>query len=430
MRRKLIVLIAIVLCATSVRAEFKVGVSTRDITPTESLPMWGYGLPNRPENMSTGVHDPLSARAIVIHAGGEKMAIVGLDLGRAPDERMVTRLRENLKQKAGIEHVLFGGSHTHHGPAVEMEAAPGEAIHRYYQQLERALDEVVLEASQGAVDAKMGWASADSDWNRNRREDAVIKVRDPELLVIRFDTLDDAPIATLVNFAGHPTVHPPQWNKYSAEWPGVMKREVDKAMGTTTVFIQGAAGDLQCEMDDSLWGEKDFIEEVGSGIASEVIPLARTIRTAVPEDTSIQGTYKEFDVPLRIDLTVDANVERLRAAYGGRMFDAYHAKYVGNRMHPRLTTILLNDALAFVGVSGEFFSEHSLYLKHHLEDLPLVFAGYCNGHDLYFPTIKGAAEGGYGASPAVAWVEVGAPERMINEALISLFDMRGLLGTL
>jgi hypothetical protein len=51
--------------------------------------------------------------------------------------------------------------------------------------------------------------------------------------------------------------------------------------------------------------------------------------------------------------------------------------------------------------------------------------GYCNDYQQYFPTIEAAAEGGYGADPAVAPAEVGAGERVMDRALVHLYQMRG-----
>src|SRR4051794_20357453 len=65
--------------ATQPAAGFRAGYARRDVTPTEPVPMWGYGA--RHAALSQGVLDPLHADALVIDAGGRKLAIVGLDLG-------------------------------------------------------------------------------------------------------------------------------------------------------------------------------------------------------------------------------------------------------------------------------------------------------------------------------------------------------------
>jgi hypothetical protein len=96
-----------------------------------------------------------------------------------------------------------------------------------------------------------------------------------------------------------------------------------------------------------------------------------------------------------------------------------------NVIRPRITSVLINQELALVGGSGEFFCEHSLRLKERSRARETFFFGYCNGHHMYFPTIEAAAEGGYGADPAVSWVGLGAGEEMLGQALINIYTMLG-----
>ena len=85
--------------------------------------MWGYGA--RHDCLSQGALDPLMAKAIVIAAGDDKVALVGIDLGRGPTEAMMKTIRQEIADKAGIHHVLITGSHTHHGPVIELIDEPG-----------------------------------------------------------------------------------------------------------------------------------------------------------------------------------------------------------------------------------------------------------------------------------------------------------------
>ena len=94
-------------------------------------------------------------------------------------------------------------------------------------------------------------------------------------------------------------------------------------------------------------------------------------------------------------------------------------------MRPRLTVALLNGDTALVGVSGEFFSNHSLRLKERARVKQLFFFGYCNGYHQYFPTIEAVAEGGYGADSPVSPAAVGAGEQIMNNALLWIYQMLG-----
>jgi neutral ceramidase len=132
--------------------------------------------------------DPLYASALVLEAGGRRLAIVGLDLGRGPTESMLSRLRERIRTEAGIDHAFFGGSHTHHGPVLELSDAEGKgrgkfgAALRYYEELEDELVAVVTEASRNLVPAQLAVGSRELEgFNRNRHTRIEPKPVDREL---------------------------------------------------------------------------------------------------------------------------------------------------------------------------------------------------------------------------------------------------------
>src|SRR5271156_2077713 len=130
--------------------DFRVGAADKDITPPLGIPMWGYG--PRHDAPSVGILDPLMAKAIVIAAGADKVALVGIDLGRGPTEAMMTSIRREIGEKAGIRHVLITGSHTHHGPVIELIDEPGlgkgkfDVAVSYSQKLPNLLVEAILDA--------------------------------------------------------------------------------------------------------------------------------------------------------------------------------------------------------------------------------------------------------------------------------------------
>jgi hypothetical protein len=409
---------------------FKAGFAAVDITPETSVPMWGYGKEHRPDNNSTGVLDLLYAKALVFEAGNARAALVGLDLGRAPFEPMVRRIEEAVRNQAHVQHVFLVGSHTHHGPALEL--VPVESLNdpaldnafAYYTELEQKLIGVITEAAGKLTPAKLGWASAESSVNRNRHTQEAPIPRDPELFTLRADDLEGKPIALLVNFAAHPTNHPHGDNKFSADYPGVMMDAVQKATGAPCMFLQGAAGDLQCDVDDSQWGKVEQMVEPGQELAKEVLALNTAIVTTPPARPDLRGERASFSFTMRLDLKDATVTEGMRADYGESLHKSYLAKYADGLMHPKLTTLLINGELAIAGGSGEFFSDHSVQLKRRVEGVKTVFVGYCNGHDMYLPTLRAIEQGGYGADPASAWVAPGGPEKMIDRAV---HDIKGLI---
>ena len=406
-------------------ATFQVGFAKADITPAASMPMWGYGA--RHDALSTGVRDPLFAKAVVIDVGEEKLALVGLDLGRSPRADMMARIRAAVAEQSGITFVMLSGSHTHHGPVIELQDEEGKGKGKYddaiayVAELEGKLIAVINEAASKVSDARIGWGSAEVLMNRNRHTKIEPKPTDSELTVLRFDDLDGKPIALMVNYAAHPTMLPGEDLRFSAEWPGQMMYAVEDAMETDVGFLQGAAGDMSCQPT----AETQGIELFGKAIGEEVVRIARAIETHVPATPSIEGMDEDFEFTTRIPVDNPFVEGLLAEAFFPEFGKAAFDEMKGDRITPHLTTILLNKELALVGGSGEFFCNHANRLKERARGVKTVFVGYCNGHHMYFPTIEAASEGGYGADATVSWVPVGAGEQMMDKALINIYTMLG-----
>src|SRR4051812_42784072 len=107
----LAVVCGLIFAASAAAAEFEAGAAKGDITPPPGYPMWGYA--SRKDKPAVGTLDLLHARALVLKAGDAKIALVSLDLGRAPTRDSMKRIREEL-QKDGFSELFLVASHTHH----------------------------------------------------------------------------------------------------------------------------------------------------------------------------------------------------------------------------------------------------------------------------------------------------------------------------
>jgi len=404
--------------------EFRAGAAEKDITPPTGIPMWGYGA--RHDAPSEGTLDPLMAKAIVIEAGDDKVALVGIDLGRGPTEEMMQIIRQAILEKAGIRNVLITGSHTHHGPVIELTDFPGlgkgkfDVAVAYSKKLPHLLVAAILDADKDLKPAKVGVATESVTLNRNRHTKREPKATDPMLAVVRFDDLGGKPIAVLVNFAAHPVMTDGKVLKYSADYPGFLKTKVEAELSTKCVFMQGASGDMSPNPGPGPWEPKSF----GETVAGHVIALARSARTETPAHPSVKGMVDTFQLKTRVDLkdrTVAGVFER---AFFPEITRNY-AKLYGEALTAELNTVLINGELALVGGSGEFFCNHANRLKARSYVKHTLFFGYCNGHGMYFPTIEAASEGGYGADPGVSLAELGAGERMMDKALLNIYLLQG-----
>src|SRR5207247_4211513 len=148
----------------------------------------------------SGTPDPLHATALVIEAGSNKLAIVGLDLGRSPSEKSLQNIRQRIKAESAIDYSFIAGSHTHHGPVLELSDAAGkgkgkfDAAIRYYKQMEDGIVAAIQDANDRLIGARMASGSIELDgFNRNRHTKIEPKPVDREMTVMRFDDLAGKP---------------------------------------------------------------------------------------------------------------------------------------------------------------------------------------------------------------------------------------------
>lgn len=397
-------------------ADLQAGAVKVEITPPTGHAMWGYAA--RHDKPSESVLDPLHARALVLAVGDQKIAIVSLDLGRAPTRDSTAAIREKVKKAAGIEHLFLCASHTHHGPVLELDNWP-DAKKPYVHELEQKLADAIIEANKNLKPARMGVASKECKLNRNRHSQLEEKPVDRELLVLRVEDADGKPIVHAVNFAAHATLQDAKLLKFSADYPGALAALVEKETGVPCLFLQGAAGDLSPNPGDEAGPEK-----FGQALGREALTLIKAIRCAAAEKPSLAAREDDFQFKSRLDLSKPLTRKLLSSAFFPELVAFYEREY-REGVRPHLTTALLDGRIGFVGVSGEFFCGHSLSLKRRARLEHLFFLGYCNDYQQYFPTIEAAAAGGYGADALVSPVEIGAGEQVMDRALIQLFKMRG-----
>jgi hypothetical protein len=403
-------------CPQARAGGLQAGVATTEITPPIGYPMWGYGA--RHDAGSVGVLDPLRAKALVLDAGKERIAIVSLDLGRAPTRESMAHIREQVKAGAGLEHLFVLGSHTHHGPVIELDNWP-DPKDSYVRQLEQKIADIVIQAAKSTRPARIGFASKEVPFNRNRHSKRDDKPVDHELLVMKLEDSEGKPIAHAVNFAAHPTMIDAKILKFSADYPGALTDLVAKETGAPCLFLQGAAGDMSANPG----GEHGHVN-FGRKFGEEVLGMAKSIHCASMDSPVLQTAEEDFRFKNRVDLGNPLIKRVFERAFFPDLVSFYEREYKEG-VRPHLSVALLNGKIGFVGVSGEFFCGHAINLKRRARLEHLFFLGYCNDYQQYFPTIEAAAEGGYGASAGVSTAEVGAGERMMNSALLHLYGMQG-----
>jgi len=425
MRRIVSVTALVLLMAAPAGAELRVGVAKADVTPPPGVRMYGYGA--RGEHVSTGVHDPLYAKAIVLTDGQRTAAWVTMDLGYA-DKPLTRDIRAAVSAALGFDDVFLTSSHTHSGPTFVPDFP--SAANPWIQELRRKVTAAIVEAHGALQPARLGvgWGRVDLGHNRRRvRADGTVEMLwenrrgiptspvDKSVAVVAFDTPAGEPIATLVNLAIHPVVLGPENLEYSADYPGAMMAVVERGVGGQAMFLQGAAGDINPFWDKTSLadGAYEQMRSMGETIGAEVVRVRKEL--LFTDVDSIALGVERVQISPRWDIDDPAIRAGVRRDYVERF---------GREGEAEVKTLLIGSDLALASFPGEFFVEHGLRLKDESVVINTLFVGYSNGHLGYFPTIKAAAQGGYGAGSSTI-VEVGAGELLVNRALINLAYLSG-----
>ena len=260
--------------ARAAEPSISAGVAVVDITPPIGYRMEGY-FSERP---STGTHDPLWAKAIVLRQGDEQAALVVCDLC-ALDGAVTGPARTRAQQRTGIpaSHILIAATHTHTGPlyfnalrehfhkkAVASGGSdPYEKVD-YPALLADRLVQVIADAQAAARPVRLDFGAAEQQGlSFNRRfhmKDGSVRCnpgsRNPDIVrpagpidpqvgvVLVRDAADNRPLASLTVFALH--LDTVGGTLYSADYPFYVQETLQKELGPSfvSIFGNGTCGDI------------------------------------------------------------------------------------------------------------------------------------------------------------------------------------------
>ncbi len=415
----------------------EVGVATVDITPPLGMPMRGYA--SRKE-LSNGIWDPLYAKSIVLDDGNKRVSLVVLDLISPPPEEVRERIRLKAERELHISTILFLAVHTHAGPDLKPDLPSKQ--NPWLPTLERKVYEVIENAasSKSPATVEIGYGSADISYDRRVvKPDGAVKMLwsnpgrqentpvDQTVGVAGFKGADGKWIAILVHHACHPVVFEGSNLKYSAEFPGVMRKYVEERLGGACLYLQGACGEIN-PYDRPKESNQDTyskLKQTGIALGKEVVRIAESMKP-LKEDALILSTHHHVtELKYRYDL----KDEKVKEFYIKRRGEKYYEELIRDRpsvIKAETPMVLLGEEIAWVGFPGEFFDDFQIDLRNRSPVPHTFFLGYCNDVFSYFPTIQAASEGGYGAGYST-YVEVGAGERLVDDAVIRLHTITGNL---
>ncbi len=299
------------LVSVSAQAQLRAGAAKADLTPdvkARKVPLGGYAA--RKGASATGVLAPVFARAVVLQGSTTRVAIVSCDLCFLPAglrNAVAARLRNTPAKDSSL---FLAATHTHTAPD-PLAMHPGNVFRNLNGwtpfdetlldftanriadaviEASQKLEPVIFESVQGNLQGR----------NRNRRGDPTV---DPQMTVVRLlktgGSERSSVVATLINFAAHPTLFDDTDRAISPDYPGVLTAETEKREGGVCLFLNGAEGDATVSGATGKTAE-ERVQFYGKMLASEAAALRLPIAHAPlpPPAAASFFFYREIEVTL------------------------------------------------------------------------------------------------------------------------------------
>ncbi len=447
------------------------GFARSNINPMLGIGLTGYFI----DRESDGILDDLELTVLALQCGKRRALLATFDL-EGIRQTTADEMRRHASEVTGVpyEAIFISATHTHTGPFSKGDPfIHDERNEKLAEEYTALLNHRLADTARAAIEdlkpARMGMGVGQAPnvafVRRFVMKDGSIRtnpgVDNPDILrplgdvdervnVLRFDQENGYSIV-LANFGNHPDVV--GGNKVSADWPGMTRRTVEKAIDNTKcIFFNGAQGDVNhvnvhprggylngmfMDFDDVARGyaHAQYIARVVTGgvlqafdkveyvDVESIDAVQRTIDVPAnvpdPADMPLAHKYNDLHRAGRDDeipfegmqlTTVVAEAGRMVCLENGP--EAFPMHFAAVRIGP----------VALFGMPGEPFTGIGRALKE-AEGYALVLpCCLTNGNEGYFPMRDAYDEGGYEARSS--YFKAGVAELIIAEGKKLLSDMK------
>jgi hypothetical protein len=378
------------------------------------------------KELSRGVHDPVSARAIAFEAGAQRLVVVSLDsLGLY--NGTAAAFRNAILEACSLRpaDLFLCAIHTHSAPALALTSERGHTNNvEYTRMLQGKLVEAVRSALERLAPVEIGVGSGSCPVGANRREvvrddDGKTHIAlgrnpslpiDREVQVLKLVRPGQSQIeGVLFAYATHSTALGPRNYLISGDVHGLAEQFLEKYLGAGAVApgFAGASGNIDpwfriapAFKTDNGWVPGPVL--LGTFLGEEVARVIEGIH-GFETNTAIKTSLKVVDLPAKGRTDTEA------APAGGPTV-------------PFTITVARMGDLAFVGLGGEVFNEIGAAIKAASPFRQTFVLTHCNGAAGYVPTRASYPEGGYEvqSSPFAP----GADEILFQEATRLLKELQ------
>ena len=201
---------------------------------------------------------------------------------------------------------------------------------------------------------------------------------------------------------------------------------IERELGGQAMFLQGGDGDINpfyavhpLDQDAPRW--KDW---TGDRLGREAVRVAKGIHTEAVTDARLD--FAEDVLEFRPRWSREPFLSAVRRDWGDGQAAVVERWYTEGMLAP-VATILINKSIAFMTVPGEPFVDYQIDWRNRCPVRDAFFLGYANVALGYFPTIRAAALGGYGAGNMATAIQPDAGARIVDHAIVKVYEMLGKL---
>ncbi|HET6615609.1 MAG TPA: hypothetical protein VFH62_06950 [Dehalococcoidia bacterium] len=265
--------------------------------------VWLGGFGSYRERRASAVHDEPQCRALALSDGTTSMVLAALDLIGASGPLLAT-IRADASRMTGVapERILIACTHSHASPDTQgLWGGIGDA---YRTHIAHRAASAIWEAHEAMAPAAASAASTQLHRvTKNRRG---WPETDDALTSLRLTSPAGAPIATLVNFACHPTSSGSSNTEVSRDWCGYAVDAVERETGGVAIYVNGAIGDAN-PIDASGFEASERLGEAVAASAIASLDAADAIDGALSARTDVLELPVHFE---RLSQRVQSAIDR------------------------------------------------------------------------------------------------------------------------
>lgn len=364
-------------------APIRAGVAEISITPSWTTTLWGY---DNTIHYTSGVRDEVYGKAFLFD-GGKQFLLITLDSG-AIGFPLTRRIARRIHQAIKIDEdaIMIQVTHDHSAPALlDIPSTPADT--RYQDFLVEKLVLLAQAAFKDLAPAQLSYGRTDSFialnrrvGNRENKWDKDSGPIDAVMGVLVVASPEGRKRGVLVNYPSHPVCLREDNEKISADFPGVVYRELGRSVGCPVAYMQGCSGD----MIPKVFGTEKEMEDYGRKMTSEA---QRAMAAVTPLSGSLDFRTRRvlltFVAPYSLD---DMHARYTSFSRGSHYLQLWAERYMryledGGDLRQSRDTLVQAVRLGDLGIAimpGEILHLTGELIRKEFPGRKLMVGGYSN----------------------------------------------------